>query len=313
MKKLFPLSVLWLFFMASSSFSQGPHNVIFFNEDGETFTIYINGVQQNDVPASNVKVEDLKGTGYQLRVLFENAVPGEFKKNMPLAEGSTEMTFALRKNKKGAWVARFVSESAYPAKATPALVQKPRQANKPANTGNQNQEIITTTTTTTITDEGMGASEGMDVSVKIGDQTFGMDVKIDDPTATRQTTTVTTQTVTTQSDFPTSEIAETAEEVSAEGCTGPMANADFNRAKESISSKTFEDSKLKIAMQITRGNCLSAMQVKQIMQLFTYEESRLEFAKFAHEYTFDKQNYYQVNDAFQFELTIDELDEFLNR
>jgi len=312
MKNFSLLSAL-LILCAFFTFAQGPHNVIIFSEEGETFTVYINGVQQNAEPATNVRIEDLRGTAYNLRVLFENAVPGEFTKSMPLPEGSTEMTFALRKNKKGAWVSRFVSEAPYPAKSSPGLATRPQQQKetRPVPSGNQNQEIITTTTT--VTSDATGVSEGMDVSVKIGDQNFGMNVKIDDPTATRQTTTVTTQTITTQSGTMDYDASDRVEKVETGGCNNPMNKADFATAKESIASKSFEDSKLKIAKQITRGNCLSAAQVKQIMQLFSFEESRLDFAKFAYDFTFDKQNYYQVNDAFQFEMTIEELDEYLEK
>jgi hypothetical protein len=45
--------------------------------------------------------------------------------------------------------------------------------------------------------------------------------------------------------------------------------------------------------------------------MFDFEDTRLDFAKFAWEYVYDKDNYYLVNDAFEFELTIDELNEFL--
>ena len=50
---------------------------------------------------------------------------------------------------------------------------------------------------------------------------------------------------------------------------------------------------------------------KQVMKKFTYEESKLDYAKFAYEYCLDQGNYYKVNDAFDFELTIDELNEFI--
>jgi hypothetical protein len=46
------------------------------------------------------------------------------------------------------------------------------------------------------------------------------------------------------------------------------------------------------------------------MLLFDFESTRLTFAKFAYKYTFDKGNYYKVNDAFQFESSIEELNQF---
>lgn len=344
------LFMLMFFAIATSASSQGLHNVIFFSEGGEAFTLFINGVQQNNEPATNVKVSDLRGTGYQLRVVFEMAVPGEFSKNMPLPEGSTEMTFAFKKNNKGAWAARFVSEAPYlqkpdqqittrteslPASAQPTenrvqpgdkeqqpgvviiateTAQSSTSKNKPPN--NQTQEVITTTTT--VSEDLTGNPAGtIGISISAGESNLNMDVKVDETSAMQTTTTVTT--ITTQQvnpdvDYQAAPPAEiTAQSQQNDNCPEPMRNSDFSKAKGSISSKSFEDSKLSIAKQITRGNCLSSNQVKEIMELFSFEETRLDFAKFAYDYTYDKGNYFQVNDAFQFEMTIEELDEYLNK
>jgi hypothetical protein len=96
------------------------------------------------------------------------------------------------------------------------------------------------------------------------------------------------------------------------GCAMPMSNESFNTAKNSISSKSFEDSKLTIAKQVVGNNCLTCSQVKDIMKLFNFEDSRLEFAKFAYKHTFDIGNYYQLNDAFTFEASIEELNQFVS-
>jgi hypothetical protein len=95
------------------------------------------------------------------------------------------------------------------------------------------------------------------------------------------------------------------------GCPWPMTDLDFKDAKETIASKSFEDSKLSIAKQVTSSNCLFSSEVKEIMDLFSFEASRLEFAKFAYRYTFDVGNYYKVNEAFRFESSIDELNNFI--
>lgn len=96
------------------------------------------------------------------------------------------------------------------------------------------------------------------------------------------------------------------------GCAWPMEEASFADALKSVSSKDFEDSKLKVAKQITGSNCLTADQVKRMMTEFDFEDSKLEYAKFAYGRTFDMSNYYKLNDAFEFESSIDELDEYIN-
>jgi len=95
------------------------------------------------------------------------------------------------------------------------------------------------------------------------------------------------------------------------GCYTPMADADFQTAKKSIESKSFEDSRLTLAKQIMKNKCLSVQQVKEIMLLFSFEQTRLDFAKLAYDYTSDRDNYYQLNDAFTFESSIDELNTYL--
>jgi len=48
------------------------------------------------------------------------------------------------------------------------------------------------------------------------------------------------------------------------------------------------------------------------MLLFSFEATRLDFAKFAYKYTYDISNYYKLNDAFTFESSIEELNNFIN-
>ena len=91
-----------------------------------------------------------------------------------------------------------------------------------------------------------------------------------------------------------------------------MDPAQFADAKRSISSKSFSDTKMQLAKQITRGNCLLTSQVLDFMALFSFESQKLEFAKFAYPYTYDQGNYYRINDGFGFESSIRDLEQYLN-
>lgn len=96
-------------------------------------------------------------------------------------------------------------------------------------------------------------------------------------------------------------------------CDIPMPENNFISVLTTIKDQTFDDNKLKLAKQIATVNCLTAMQVKQIMQLFTFESSKLDFAKFAYTRVWDVNNFYVVNSAFTFSTSIDELDEFISK
>jgi len=96
------------------------------------------------------------------------------------------------------------------------------------------------------------------------------------------------------------------------GCQGPMMDPQsFSQARASIQGKTFSSSKMTLAKQITRSNCLLADQVRDITRLFDYESDRLEYAKFAYPFTYDQGNYFKINDAFEFESSISNLERFL--
>jgi len=91
----------------------------------------------------------------------------------------------------------------------------------------------------------------------------------------------------------------------------PMYFSDFEAAKTQIIKANFDDTKLIIAKQIASNNCLTAAQIRDIMKLFSFESTRLEFAKFAYSHCYDKGNYFMVNDAFSFSSSIEELNEFI--
>ncbi len=99
----------------------------------------------------------------------------------------------------------------------------------------------------------------------------------------------------------------------SKGCKVGMSSSDFNTAKESINGKSFEDSKLTMSKQILDNNCVTSAQVKEIMGLFSFENNKLDLAKYAYGRTVDKNNYYMVNDAFTFESSIAELDKHIKK
>jgi hypothetical protein len=47
------------------------------------------------------------------------------------------------------------------------------------------------------------------------------------------------------------------------------------------------------------------------MQQFSFESTRLDFARFAYAYVVDPQSYFMVNNAFAFSSSVDDLNRFL--
>jgi hypothetical protein len=298
-------------------------NVVLYTENGERFYAILNGIRMNDEPVTNLKVQDLNQPGYGLKVIFENKELGEMNKNM-MVEAGSEAVYAIRLDKKGGYKLVFRSTVPIAQAAPPAPQQQIVYWGAPVvattgtvSTGTTVTEQTTTTTTTTGTGVNTNTGTGESVSMNVTTDGFGLNINVsgtgtgtvDNATLTGTSTTVTTTTTTTSGTGGTV-ITEPVYVPQPAPCT-EMYSSDFEKAKASIESKSFEDSKMTLAKQITSKNCLSAAQVKSIMQLFSFEASKLDYAKYAYDYCWEKNNYYQVNDAFDFESSISELDAYI--
>ena len=90
-----------------------------------------------------------------------------------------------------------------------------------------------------------------------------------------------------------------------------MNNNDFTQAKESLRREWFENTRLETAKQIIDQNYFTSKQVKEMVLLFTFENNRLDIAKYAYGKTVDKGNYFVMNDAFAFNSNKEKLSEYI--
>lgn len=87
---------------------------------------------------------------------------------------------------------------------------------------------------------------------------------------------------------------------------------DMNDIKSSINNASFDNTKITLAKQVLSAKkCFLVSQIKEILQLFSFESSKLEVAKYAYDYCSDKSNYYQVNDVFSFSSSKDDLTKYV--
>ena len=93
--------------------------------------------------------------------------------------------------------------------------------------------------------------------------------------------------------------------------TFEISPEDYEDAYQSISKETFDSSKLTVAKQVISSNPMNASQILGICKLFSFESNKLEFAKFAYTYCTDKNRYYLLNEAFSYNSSKRELDEFI--
>ena len=96
------------------------------------------------------------------------------------------------------------------------------------------------------------------------------------------------------------------------GYRGLMTYSEFQTLKERVKQNTLDNGKLEAARNLTRANTLTANQVAEIVHLLVLDNNRLEYAKFAYEYTYDRQNYLMVADALSFTNNRRSLEQFIN-
>lgn len=291
-----------LFAFAASASSQIAEAVVF-SEFGEKFTAYLNGEVQNDEPTNNVRLTNLTSEFYQLRVDFEDPTLADFSSNNFAVKPGMQCTYMIKLNRKGKYVCRYQSESPLSMTAAKEPEQKvivPVTSEPPAPQTTQEQVVMTTQTETVVTPN----SEQISMDVKVPGIDVSFKVNTNETVVTEEI-----HTITTSSSSASQTVAK--EVVEDDGCPNKLNSLELEQLEQSIESKSFADTKMTIAKQALKDRCLKAAQVKSIMMHFDFEDDKLELAKFCYDYTIDTNNYYQVNDAFTFEMTIDELNAYI--
>jgi hypothetical protein len=95
------------------------------------------------------------------------------------------------------------------------------------------------------------------------------------------------------------------------GCPRPINAMEFSVLRKNILSKNLEEDKQKAAKQALTMNCLLVSQIKEMLMLFSFEKTRIDYAKLAYAHTYDIGNYAKVAEAFLFESSANELSTFL--
>jgi len=303
MKKIYSLLMFVIIF--STIIKSQNNNLVIYSQEGLKFTVILNGIRQNMQPETNVKITGLNAPNYQVKLILANNMP-DVNQNVYLMYGgeltlNTEYTYALA-NVKGKYKLRFKSTA--PINGTVIVPQQNVIVYNPSNTG------TTTTTTTNVVGTSTTTNGNVgNIGVNIGSPGVNVNVNTGGNTTTTTTSTTSVTTTTINSTTPTSNYVLPGYN-GVYGCQMPMSASNFSNAKKSIASKSFDESRLTIAKQIIGSNCLLCSQIKELMELMTFEATRLDLAKFAWHHTLDKGNYYMLNDAFTFESSISDLNKY---
>jgi Domain of unknown function (DUF4476) len=90
-----------------------------------------------------------------------------------------------------------------------------------------------------------------------------------------------------------------------------MDNPTFQSAKQTIINAKFEDTRLSTAKTIAGNNYFTVDQVIEICKLFSFEDTKLDFAKFVFPRTVDNKNYFRVGNVLSFDSNRQALNDFI--
>lgn len=327
MQKFYGLFLLLIVF-SLKLFSQNA-NVSFFSEDGEPFYVYLNGTLQNQNATNNIKIEDLPSNNYKAKIIFSDTTLHQSTKTIFL-KGNTETVFNIKQKEETAvgnkmkslgtslsrdlnmkqpekgpaelYAVKWFSER--DLTVTNQAVYQQQEVRPSTSTPIRVNESVRTTSTTTTT--GTATMPAEQVSVKANMMGMNLSMEVNDNTNIQSSSTVTTtHSVTTYGN------ANFVNNGAVVVDCRPMSSGEFASAVNSVEAKDFEDTRKAMAKQIIDANCLYAAQVKQLLGAFSFEDAKLEIAKYAYSKTVDQNKYYQVNDAFDFESSIEDLNKYI--
>jgi len=274
MAKFFTLfvGIIFAFTQAMSQTS----NLMVFSEKGESFSISLNGNVQNTIYQPVVKITNLDNPYYQMRVDFKDGNIPPIHKNVFLTPGK-ETTLMIKLNPKGEYVIRFRNEVAISNQNSIGHNLLPIVENLVSIGLN-----IASGTTTENNNNKSYTNPQDNASDNTGETTDQNTIVVEDYTEPGNNT-----------------------------CRSAMATYDFFVAKQTISSQLFDESKMITLKQVVESNCLNVSQVKELMQIFLFEEQKLDVARTCYSKTIDKNNYYQVNELFGMSSTIKSLNDYI--
>ncbi len=244
-----------------------------FSENGEQFFLVLNGINQNNAPQSRIRVEGLPEYGNDVQIIFADNHTPAIRKTINIADPIDGREVNM--------TLKIVRDRDGYAKLKFHKCTEidrnyhPEQGEYVMSYGKPQQ--TNTVTQTTYTDPSTG-----------------------------QVITRTTETM--------NEIGNNSRNDAPPAPPAPMAMdpQTFRDAKQSIAGASFEDTKLSTAKTIVGSNYVNTAQVMEICRLFSFEDSKVVFAKFAYSRTVDQNNYYKVTNVFDFDSNKQVLNQFIS-
>lgn len=260
------------------AFSQTINNMVVFCNDGEPFTLILNGERINMEPQTRVRVENLPLKKYQAKVVFKNPKLKEANSTITFYSTCFECEFGLnRQSKKKFRIDYF----------TDRKIEGCGQEQSNVTGTNSNSAQLTSNTNTV--------------------NTTITEIPV---TETVQPVTPTNTMLTGPGMINTTTESTTISMINGK-CDAPMNDSQFLNFKNSIQRLSTDDEKQLKAWAMLEAACITVNQLKQLLNVFLADNSKYEFAKKVYERTKDNADYVKLKEVFVDTVVKDKFDKFL--
>ncbi|MBR5982970.1 MAG: DUF4476 domain-containing protein [Bacteroidales bacterium] len=274
------------------------NDFVFYTDNGDKFTLYLNNAKQNSTAATNVKAENINGKTISVKVVFERSGVPTLNRSMSVSSNDKEIKVQLVKGRENVYSMKTVSTT-------------DRQHNNQSN-GNSGYQGSTATK-----DNGHGNNNGG----------YGNNNGHDNNGHGNN-----------GGNHGNGGHGNNGHNNGGHGngghgngghgnggywnnngygpsdnprCNRPMPQNDFNSLRSQVRARYFDSSRLTVAKQACRYNCMTSDQIRDLCKEFSYESNRLDFAKYAFEYCYDRYRYYIVGQSFTYSSSVDDLNRYI--
>lgn len=271
-----------------------------FSETGELFYLTLNGIKQNMNPVSKIRVESLPKYQNDVLIMFADGRTQPIRRTVNIADPidakAVNLTLRISRGRNGMARLKFHRMSECdrnyrgPRDEYVMYYGKPQQVNTVSETTYMDPitgQWITQTTTTTTDHYTTGQTTGYNNNSNYNNNyDNGRDPRNYNNGYNNNNT-------------------------PPPAGPMPMDARSFEEAKQSISSASFENTKLSTAKTILNINYVTTNQVMELCRLFSFENNKLSFAQWAYARTVDPQNFYKVASVLDFDSNKKALNDFI--
>ena len=272
MKTICLFSVLFTFAALNAQ-----SNLSIFNNNGQSFYVVLNGIRQNSKPETNVQVAQIKNGSYAVKVIFADGKTPDIDKNF-MIDAPYDITARII-FKKGKGKLQLMGQEPTHGVLQEAVVYRPNDAAVYSDMiPIQTSTTTNTTTTGTVPDENVN----LNMNLSVG----GVNVNLN----ANASTTTTTQT-NNQGNAQHQQVIAQVQQAPLSNrvnCTKTMNRLEAFKAE--LQDQSFEEDRLEALQLELKSTCLTTAQAEQLIDLFTFDENRLEVAKYLSDRLTDRDN-----------------------